>query len=164
MKFTIYIFLLVGINNLYSQSIDLKQLILWRESNYKVVDGQLLKLNWEKSTLKDATDIYRNDLYQQNKESKDEKSLTLIYTNDYKIENNTISYSTTKNEEYSNFLNQINSSGYKLFKSKKSGNVASDYFRSDNMTAIVSVLEGFEIKFFTIFISTNEDYYKSHKD
>ena len=169
MKSTIYLILLIGLNNLYSQNIDLTQLALWRETNYKIVETQLLKLNWEKSVSNEPTDNYRNDQYSLNKGSKNEKGLALMYTDDYKIENNTLRYESSKNGDYDNFVNQIKSSGYKLIKTKKNERVVSDYYRSDKITVIISILKGIdeqmqEIEFFSVHLSTNEDYFRSHKD
>ena len=111
MKLIIYLFLLVGLNNLYSQNIDLTQLALWRETNYKIVETQLLNLNWEKSMSNEPKYNYRNDQYSLNKGSKYEKGLALMFSDDYIIENNTLRYEAIKNGDYENFVNQIKSSG-----------------------------------------------------
>ena len=91
--------LILGFGNLYSQNIDLKQLLNWRSTNYQIVDGNLLNLGWEKSKLRDTTDIYRTDEYYINHWSRKEKVVTLMYTNDYKVENNSVTYSGSKAEK-----------------------------------------------------------------
>ncbi|MNG01233.1 hypothetical protein D3C85_187540 [compost metagenome] len=169
MKLATYLLLLIGFTQLYSQNINLEQLTLWRQTNYKIVDEELLKMGWEKSISKETEDIYRNDQYFLNKGSKNEKVLTLMYTNDYKLENNCISYNAIKDQNFDNFLNQIKSSDYKEFKSNKNENVISDYYQSDKLTVIASILKGIdeqmqEIKFYTIYLSTSIDYHNSHKD
>lgn len=164
MKLAIYIFLLVGFNQLYSQNISLEQLTKWRNTNYKVLEKELGKIGWEKAVTEKSEDIYRNDNYFLNKGSQNEKVLTLTYTEDYKLENNCISYNAAKEQEYDNFIKQIKTFGYKQFKSTN-GNVISDYYRNEKYTIIVSVIEGInQFKFITIYICTNEDYSKSHRE
>lgn len=168
MKSTIYIFLFIGFTHLYSQNVNLKQLIQWRQTNYEIVDKELLKMGWKKSIPK-ATDNYKECLYFLNKGSINEKVLRLMYTVDYELKSNTISYSIAKDVYYDDLINQIKSRGFSLFKSIKSENVISDYYKSDTITIIVSVLKGIdqqmrEIQFLTIYLSTNEDYYQSHKE
>lgn len=87
-----------------------------------------------------------------------------MYTTDYKLEDNCISYNAVKDQDYDNFIEQINSSGYKKFKSTN-GNVISDYYKNDKFTVIASLLEGMEkFKFITIYICTNKEYSKSHRE
>ena len=169
MKLAIYLFLLIIGSNVHSQTINLNQLLKWRETNYKFVEKELLKMSWEKIPAQNSDDIYITNGYYLNRLSRNEKGLTLTNTNDYKIENNNISYNSVKDENYDNFVNQIKSSNYKLFESKKSENAISDYYRSDKITIIISILKSVddqlrEIQFFTISLSTNDDYQKSHKE
>jgi hypothetical protein len=168
MKLTTCIFLFIGFTHLYSQNIDLNQLVLWRGTNYKIVDQELLKMGWEKSIPKEDINNYKNNLYFLNKGSNNEKVLTLICTDDYEIKNNSLSYNSVKNENYDDFINQIISLGYVRFKSVKNGNVISEYYKSKEITIVVSVLKGIdkqmqEMDFLTVNLSTNEDYDKSHK-
>lgn len=166
MKFSILLFLFFGLTPLYSQNIDLNQLTKLRETNYKIVDKELLKMGWEKTISKELNDNYKNDLYFLNKGSNNEKVLTLIYTSDYELKNNTISYNTIKDKCYDEFISQIKSSGYILFKTNRNENIISDYYESDTITIVISVLKGVDsqmqkIDFVTIYLSTNEDYKKN---
>ena len=164
MKLTTYLFLLIGFNQLYSQNVSLGQLTEWQKTNYKIVENELLKIGWEKGKTEKSEDIYRNDKYFLNKGSENEKVLTLMYRTDYKLENNSLSYNAVKSYDYDNFIESLKSSGYKKFKSKN-GNVISDYYRSDKLTVITSVLKGIdEFKFITIYLCTNEEYPKSHRE
>ena len=164
MKLETYLFLLIGFSQLYSQNVSLEQLTLWRKTNYKIVEKELLKNGWEKGTTEKSEGIYRNDNYFLNKGSQNEKVLTLMYTTNYKLENNCISYNAVKDQSYDNFIKQIKVSGYKQFKSTNV-NVISDYFRNDKLTVIVSVLEGMsQFKFITIYMCTNKEYSKSHRE
>ncbi len=169
MKLATYLLLLICFNQLYAQNISLEQLTVWRKTNYKIVEKELIKMGWEKSISKETEGNYRSNEYFLDKGSKDEKVLTLMYTNDYELENNCISYNAVKGEDFDNFENQIKSTDYKKFKSNKSERVISDYYKSDKFTVIISILNGTNDKmqktqFFTIYLSNNEDYSKSHKD
>ena len=53
MRFSIFLFLFIGLTHLYSQNIDLNQLTKLRETNYKIVDKELLKMGWEKTISKE---------------------------------------------------------------------------------------------------------------
>lgn len=168
MKLTTCIFLFIGLTHLYPQKIDLNQLVLWRSTNYKIVNQELLKMGWEKSIPKEDIDNYKNNLYFYNKGSNNEKVLTLIYTDDYEIRNNSLSFNSVKIGNYDDFINQIISLGYIKFKSIKNGNVISEYYKSNEITIVVSTLKGIdkqmhEMEFLTIHLSTNDNYDKSHK-
>lgn len=167
MKLTKWLFFLFGFTNLYSQNINLNQLLNWRNTNYNIADKELLKNGWKKSISKEPIDNYRNDEYFLNKGSIKETVLTLNYTNDNNINNNCLSYSTLKDNNYDDFINQVKSSGFTIFRSDKKSNIYSDYYKSELITVIVSVINGIdekmqEINFVYIYLSTNEDYEKSH--
>ena len=53
MKLTKWLFFLFGFTNLYSQNINLNQLLNWRNTNYNIVDKELLKNGWKKSISKE---------------------------------------------------------------------------------------------------------------
>lgn len=166
MRFSIFLFLFIGLTHLYSQNIDLNQLTKLRETNYKIVDKELLKMGWKKTISKELINNYKSDLYFLNKGSNNEKVLTLIYSSDYELKNNTISYNTIKDKFHDDFISQIKSSGYILFKTNRNENVISDYYESDTITIVISVLKGIDsqmqnIDFVTIYLATNEDYKKN---
>ena len=164
MKLAAYIFLVIGFNQLYSQNVSLEQLTKWRKTSYKVVEKELEKIGWVKGGTENSDGIYRNDNYFLNKGSQNEKVITLMYTTDYKLENNCISYNAAKDKDFDNFIEQIKASDYKQFK-PTNGNITSDYFKNDKLIVIASVLEGMDkFKFITIYICTNEEYSKSYRE
>lgn len=165
MKITTFLFFIFfGVNTIYSQTVTLVEFEKWRETNFEEIEVKLSEKGWKKSNSEKLSNKYINSNYFINKGSINEKVITLGFTDNYEIINNTISYTSIKNESYDDIIKQIKLSGYKLFKSNKNEKVISDYYRSEKNTVIISVLKGGEIEFYTIYICTNEDYAKSHKE
>lgn len=158
MKLTICLFLFIGLNNLYSQNTDLKQFTEWREKNYKIVDVSLFRYGWEKFNRSTNTTC-RNYEYILYKGSEKQQIVRLMYTDDYKIENNSLSYNALKDWKYDRLIADLTSSGYKILKSYKNKNGTSDCYRLDNNLVIVSVYKSKdkhlqEVEFFTVYVGT----------
>jgi len=168
MKATIYLFLVIGLNNLYSQSTDLKQLIHWRERSYIDVDLSLLRYGWKKSNHSTNTTC-RNYQYILYKGLDKQQIVTLMYTNDYKLENNSLSYNAVKDWKYDDLITALKSFGYKISKSYKNKNGFTDYYRLDNNSVIVSVYKrqnaNFkEVEFYTVYVNRDDESVKNNKD
>ena len=70
-----------------------------------------------------------------------------------------------KRKNYDNFLNQITSAGFKHFKTKKNEGVVSDFYKSEEITLIITALNVTEQdQFFAIHVCTNEDYRKTYRE
>ena len=158
MKSIICIFLLfIELNNLYSQNIDLKQLTEWREKSYEIVDVSLSRYGWKKFNRSTNTTC-RNSEYILYKSLENQQTVRLMYTDDYKIENNSLSYNALKDWKYDHLVADLKSSGYKILNSYKNKKGTSDHYRLDNNSVIVSIYKRKnkhlkEEEFYTVYVS-----------
>lgn len=163
----IFILLIIVHHDLFSQRFNLKELIALKQSNIADAEDYLVNRNWKITKTRPPSDstlgliIFEPETLYKN-------IMSFIHYNYYDYSGHVrLSFNLIGTDAYTNFTNELKTTGIKLIKTEIHDKGLDKYYRGKTLTFLVSTWIGNESNTTTtsyfICIYSNEDFDKNHQ-